>query len=301
MATTVASLIKQVRRYVRDYPELDTLAASLTTATSTLSVNTSPASNLYVPNTIIQVESEAMLLKTVSTTSSTVTVTRAVMGTTAATHASALSVLVKPHFLDIEILDALNYAKDAMYPYVYKYYSMDTQLTATDSREYAIPSLTGTTTLLQHVNRVEYLFPGGDTNADWSTIRTWEILRSYNSAATSVTVPIIKLGFDPEASGKLRITGYAPFEDFTLTGSTESAFPPNAIKTLILGAVEYLLASGEAGRVRTDTGLVDQRENANRTGSSMQASNALLSRFERSLNRCAMPPMPMTVRSIWYR
>lgn len=298
---TVSNLIATTRRYVRDYPQLDTLAASLTTAATTLTVNTNPASNLYVPNKVIQVESEAMLIKTASTTTSTITVTRAVMGSTAATHASALTVLVSPSFLDIEILDALNYAKDQMYPYVYKYYADDTQATSSASREYSIPTLTGTSTLLQHVNKVEYLFPGGDTNADWRTTRNWEILRSYNSAATSSSVPIIKLGFDPETSGKLRISGYAPFEDLTLTGSTPEGFPPNGIKTLVLGAVEYLLASGEAGRVRTDTGLVDQRENANRVGSSMQASNAMLSRFERSLQKVAMPPLPKTVKSVWFR
>lgn len=298
---TVANLIATTRRYLRDYSQLDTLAASLTSTASTLTVNTSVASNLYVPNRIIQVESEAMLIKTASTTTSTLTVTRAVMGTTAATHASALSVLVNPSFIDIEILDALNYAKDQMYPYVYKSYSDDSQTTSSVAREYAIPTLVSTSTLLQHVNKVEYLYPGGDPNVDYRTIRNWEILRSYHAASTTASVPIIKLGFDPEDNGYLRISGYAPFEDFTLTGSTESGFPPNAVKTLVLGAVEYLLASGEAGRVRSDIGLVDQRENANRVGSSMQASNAMLSRFERSLQKCAMPPLPPTIKSVWFR
>lgn len=298
---TSASLIAQTRRYMGDLPQLDTLAASLTSAATTLTVNTNPASNLYLVNRLIQVDTEAMLVKTTSTTTSTLTVTRAVAGSTAATHASTATVLVNPSFTDIEYLDALNYSKDAMYPYVYKAYATDDQTTASNRREYPIPTLPGTSTLMAHVNKVEYLFPGGTNRSDYRTTRNWEILRTLNTASSYASVPIIKLGWDPEDSGYLRISGYGPFEDLTLTGSTESGFPQNALKTLVLGAAEYLLASGEARRVRLDTGLVDNRENANRTGSSMQASNAILSRFERSLMRAAMPPLPKTVKSVWFK
>ena len=59
--------------------------------------------------------------------------------------------------------------------------------------------------------------------------------------------------------------------------------------------MSHLITSGEADRVRQDVAVLDQRENANRTGSSMSASNALYNRFPKRLNDSAMAPSPYVV------
>jgi hypothetical protein len=93
------------------------------------------------------------------------------------------------------------------------------------------------------------------------------------------------------------VDGFGPFPSLTSSASTLSAqWPANAEDFLVSYACQRLLASGEARRVRVDTGAIDQREQANRTGSSMSAANALYSRANAILSRCAMPPMPKHVR-----
>lgn len=281
MPATTATLISRTRRFVRDYPELDTLSASITSSATTLTTIVNPASGSYSPNWIIQVDQEAMLVKTSSSVAGSITVLRGAMGTTAATHASGATVLIKPAFLDAELLDGLNYALENTYPLIYRPV-LDTSLsTLASTFEYTVPNMPTTSLPIPFLSKVEWKEPGLN---DYREVRNFSVRRG--------TTPKIQFPWEQVAGATIRVEGYGPFPALTAAGSLDALYPVNAEDLLVLGAVDFLLSSGEAGRVRQDVGMPDQRENANRTGSSMGAANALLSRFERQLARKAMPPIP---------
>lgn len=281
---TVTALIQKTRRYVRDTPELDNITASVTSSATTISV---ADTSLYYKNEKIQLDQEGLLVRSIDT-GTQLTVSRGYAGTIAATHASATTVLQNPSFLDIEYLDAANYALDLMYPYAYKEVE-DTSLTGvTLQYDYDIPNETSTGKPIRALSRIEIKAVGGFS---YGRLRGWRV----NRGAT----PQISFFADPPPGATIRLHGYSNFPDLVFNGSTDTQFPDDLVDTLTLGMAEYLTASGEVGRVRTDTSNTDTRENANRTGSSLSVSNALLTRFERSLQRHAMAPLPKTIQRIF--
>lgn len=265
---------------MRDYPELDATTASISASGTTLTV---ADTTIYFKNQKIQVEQEAMLVRALAS-GTTLTVFRGASGTAAAVHASGATILVSPAFYDVEYLDALNYAVDSMYPYVYKEVEDTSLTTSTNVYEYSIPNEASTAKPIRALSRVELKQPGSFT---FNKSRTWRVNRGATPTIVFYGVPV--------KGSIIRLHGYSPFSDLTLAGSTDAQFPDDALDTLTLGAAEYLTAAGETGRVRTDVGPTDSRENANRVGSSLAVSNALLGRFERSLQRHAMAPLPRSI------
>ena len=281
---TVTSLIQQTRRFIRDYPELDASTASIASGGTTLTV---ADSSIYAKNWTIQLDTEAMNI-TALPSGTTLTVRRGVQGTTAVSHASGTVILIKPAFLDLEYLDALNYAQDQMYPYVYREVDDTSLTTSANTFEYTIPTDSVTSKPIRHISRVQLKQTGA---YDYKTVRGWNVIRG--------TTPAIQFKYEPNSSATIRIRGFGYFADLTASGSTDTKFPEECLPTLVLGAAEYLTASGEAGRARVDTGVIDSREQANRVGSSLNLSNSLFQRFERSLQKHAMPPLPVNVQPVF--
>lgn len=285
MATTAATLVARTRRFVRDYPEMDTLAASLTSSATTVTTTQNPANALYGVRRLIQVDQEALRVKTASSSAGSITVLRAANGTTAATHASSAKVLVDPHFLDIEILDALNAGLSAAFPIIYRPVVDQTLTTSASTYEYSIPDMPGITSYkIPYISEV-WMKDSGET--DYQQTRAFTILRG--------ATPKLQFYREQPASSTIRLKGYGPFAALAIGDSLNALFPPNAEDVLTWFAGNYLLASGEAGRVRADTGASDNREQANRVGSSMVAANSLFQRFQLRLQDAGMGPMPRHV------
>jgi hypothetical protein len=285
VATSAATLIQRTRRLVKDWPDEDAITASVTSSATTLTV---ADSSIYTEGWLIEVEQEAMLVRDVPT-GTTVTVKRGAIGSTAATHASSSAVLIKPAFTSVQILDALNEGLDACYPQLYKPVAQEYDGILNDTYEYNLPDMTGLSVPIPIVNRIE-VKRSGETN--FVKMRGWRIVR----AAT----PLIKFDSSLLAGDTIRICGYGPFAHLgSVASELDAKFPVQAEYLLPLFAASTLLASGEAGRVRTDTGAVDQRENANRVGSSMQTANNLLQRFRLQLDGAAMPPPDKAMRLPW--
>lgn len=283
MATTLDTLVVRTRRFMRDFPVAqDTLSASLAASATTATV-VNGAQFPATGNQVIEIDYEAILLKSVAT--NTLTVTRGYAGSTAASHTAASTVLIKPAFLTVEIIDALNSTKDEMYPLVYKTVQ-DTSLTADGvTYEFTIPNLDSVP--MQHIWKIDLKQTGDPA---YRGIDYWEIRRG--------STPKIKFRSPPPA-GTLRVHGYGPFPDLTTSASTVDAlFPANCERPLITGVAARLLASGEVGRVRSDVGARDDREAANRAGSSMSASTAMYQRFQFQLRNAAMPPLPPHLVSV---
>lgn len=282
MTTSAATLVQRTRRYLRDWPEGDSLTASQSSGATTFTV---ADALIYGPGQLVQIDSEAMQIRSVSGV--TVTVLRGARGTTAAAHASGATVLMRPRFLDVDIIDSLNTALDACYPLIYRHVSNEYTGVTDGTYEYDIPTDTTINVPIRYISKVEVKVTG---DLAYRKIYDWTIFRG--------STPFIKLR-RPLPNGNLRIVGMGPFAHLTdSTSSLDSLFPLNAEDLLIDYAGQRLLLSGEAARVREDTGARDQRENANRTGSSASASNAFFQRWNVRLRAASMPPMGPHVVSV---
>lgn len=288
MATTLDTLVQRTRRFLRDYPA----PADATTASLSSSVTTVPVGDgtQFKANRVIEVDYELMLVASVS--SNNVTVRRGWAGSTAASHGTSSTVLIRPGFFAVEIVDALNGAKDEMYPYVYKPVN-DTSLTPNAvTYEFTVPNMPGTyggdTLVMPFISKIE-IFVTGDVA--YRPLRDWTVRRGATPKIVFKRAPV---------SGTLRVHGFGPFPDLALSGDTvDTLFPKNAERILPLGAAISLLGSGEAGRSRFDAGARDDREAANRPGGSISLANQLERRFEKDLSRVSMPPMPKNLVSVF--
>lgn len=279
MPTAAQTLVNRTRTLLRDWPTQDTLTVSLTSFGTTATVAASAA---YQVGWRIQIDTEAIQVASLAS-STTLTVVRAAAGTAAAAHTVNAGILVRPGFLDTEILDGINVGLDACYPSIYKQV-LDTSLTVTDATvyEYTIPST------LPYLSMLELKSPG---DYAWRETTRWEIRR----AAT----PKIKFHEVPAVGAAIRLRGFGPFAHLAITDSLDAQWPTNGEQLPVLYAASQLLASGEAGRVRQDTGARDDRESANRTGSSSSAGRDLLTRYGLLLQQAAMPPLPPHVISVF--
>ncbi len=278
MTTTLEQLVVNTRRFLQAYqPPASALTISLSsTATSITVADTS----VFTANWTAEIDYETLLLGPSLSTTAT-TVIRGWAGTTAVSHTNTSTILVRPAFSAAQIIDALNEAKDEMYPYVYKPV-LDTSLTADSvTYEFTIPST------IKSLSKVDMLVTG-DTS--YRLVRDWTVVRS--------ATPKLKFKRAPQG-GTLRLHGYGTFDDLALSGDTvDSLFPTNAIRILPLGAASLLQSSGEAGRSRFDVGLQDARESAQRAGASSALADKLERRFEKALARSSQPPLPKHVISV---
>lgn len=283
MSTTAASLVQSARRFLRDWPDQDNLTASVaTTGATTVTV---ADSSRYVVNTAIEIEQEAMIVRALPT-ATTLTVQRGAYGSTPATHANGLSILIRPEYFTQEYLDAINGAIQATFPWIYKQ-ALDTSLTvAANTWEYTIPNMPGTyagsSIPIPRLARVDILVSNSGS-VPYRPLRAWQVRRGGT--------PVLKLR-DLEVTGStLRLTGYGPFPDVAFSDSLDAQFPPQATQLLVEMAVSRLMLSGEAQRLRNDSGVRDDREAAWHPGAGLNAAQALEARFLRRLSEVAMSPM----------
>jgi hypothetical protein len=266
----------------RDWPDQDALTASTTSASTTLTV---ADTSLYYVNEPIEVDQEAMVVRDL-TSGTVLTVHRGAFGSTAASHASSATVLGRPRFFQVEIIDAINNGIDACFSDIYKPVSADYTGLTGSTYEYSIPSVDGSP--IGYISELQIKEPG---DLAFRPFRGWTIARS--------STPFIKLRRLPVALSTLRINGYGPFPHLSaLTDTMDATWPANADMLPVLFAVSQLAMSGEALRVRADTGAIDSRESATKPGSSMAFGQQMLQRFDYMLRRLAMPPMGPHVQSV---
>ena len=225
VGASVASLVDRVRRWLNDWPDSDQITGSLNSTTSTIPVG----GTFYTAGDLIEVDSEAMLVRGVS--GANLTVKRGAYGTTATTHASGATILYEPLILSISILDVLNDAVGSAFPYVYKSH-LDTSLTAAaDTFEYFIPSG------IRFISRVQLVDASASDYFRW---RNWNVVRG--------PFPRIQFKTLPTPGTGIRIEGYGPFPALTLSGSMDDEFPIELEYALVEYAGSCLMQSVAAAR-----------------------------------------------------
>lgn len=285
MSTSLATLVTQTRRFLRDYPApVDTLSASITSSATTLTISDTTQ---LVANTTVEIDYETILVRSISN-ATTATVMRGWAGSTSASHATSSTVLIRAGYLSAEIIDAINSAKDECWPYIYLPV-LDTSLTgAANTYEFTVPNMPSTTTPIPAISKIEWKESG---DYAYRAVADWTIRRD--------ATPKIQFRRPPTPGAVIRVHGFGMFPDLSASADTLSAlFPPNAVQPLVLCAASRLLASAEAGRSRQDVGARDDREAANRAGSAISLANQLERRFEKDLARVGLPPMPKHIVTV---
>lgn len=285
MATTVVEAINRTRRYLRDFGAAqDQLTASVTSSATILTV-ADASTAIYSANWVIEVEQEAMLV--VSGTGTTLTVRRGYAGSTAVSHANSSTVLIRPAYFSVDILDALTDGIQACYPLVYKQVIDETISTTAQTYEYTIPAMPSDSgVVIPYLSKVSIKEPGDFAFRD---INAWDVKRG--------AIPKLRFRRQQTPGSIVRLEGFGPFPALTAGGSYDAQFPRQVDELPSLYAAGWLLGSGEAWRTRFDQGMRDDREQAVRAGSAMQAGNALINRFYKRLTDGAMPAMPRHVVS----
>lgn len=286
---TVASLIQRVRRRVRDWPERDTMTASISSSGTTFTVTDvdSVDGPRYFEGGVIEIENELLRVTSINTGTNTLTVMRGLMGSTAATHASGSTILFNPAFSAVAILDLLNDGLDALWPYFYQQV-LDTSLNATSGTyEYTVPTVSGLSIPIPRIHRIE-VKPSGFT--DYLDVRRWEIIRGVT--------PKLKFLSELGDNTNIRVHGYAPLPHVVVSDSTHAQLPYNADNLAVLYAVSDLLYSGDSGRTRFDRGPIDSREQANRPGDALKIAREWERRFYQRVEAAAMPPMGHAIATV---
>lgn len=278
MATPAATLIQRTRRFLGDWPESDSTGASITSSGTSLQI---PDSTVFAPYTWIQVDTEIMQVRA-RPDATHLTVFRAARGSTGVSHASGATILNSPRFFDTDYLDALNSGVNAAFPLIFAP-KIDESITTTDATyEYNIPNGADGNPM-RAIASLEYKEAA---DLAFRSFSAWDVRRG-------ATTPFLKLRRPLPGNGTLRVIGFGPVPPMaSLAANLDSSFPTQAEDYLTLYAAQYLTAAGEAWRVRQDTGPNDDREAANRPGSSISLSNQLFTRARQRLMDSALPPMP---------
>jgi hypothetical protein len=282
MPTSVSTLIQRTRRFLRDWPEEDVLTASLASNGTTITV---ADGLLYADNWLLEIDQETLFVNG-NGSGTSATVRRAVRGSTAASHVTASTVLIRPTWTYLELLDGINFAKDECYPRIYLPV-LDTSLTAAaNTFEYTVPNMPGTysgdTIPIPYLSKIE-VKPTGET--EYVPVRGWSIRRG--------ATPKIQFSADL-APGTFRVHGFGPYPDLATGDSLSAVWPRNADKLLPVGAAAHLLASRESDRA-SGRGMQDdvsEWAKLQGAGAALSASDRLWGRFQRQLLAAAMPPMP---------
>jgi hypothetical protein len=284
--TDLGTLVRRTRRFVGDYRDIDTITASCSSTANSITVTDTTSYNLGEK---IEIDYETMIVRARASATS-LTVARGAYDSTAATHSSGASVLKPVDFTFSEYVDALNAALDMTFPLLYRPV-VDESLTAVSGTyEYTIPNMPETdesvAVPIPYISQV-FLRMTGDVPFR-REYKNWNVLRG------STPKLVFRSGIN---EGTIRIEGFGPFPHLSApTDTLHALFPKRAERPVLVEfASQWLLASGEARRVRGDTGVTDAREQANRTGSSMAAAGGIYQRASQALLNLAMPPMPKSV------
>lgn len=238
MATTVLSLVEEIRDQLGDYGEAVTaLSAAMTDTTGTTVAVT--ASTGFETNGFAYCEFEAM--EVTATESASLTVRRAARGTAAAAHNLGSVVRYNLTWGNNLILTKLNEALDAAYPELYALVDdSDSLVTVADQYVYELPS---SIDRLYQVNIESDAVSGVYIPCNAWEMKDADHIRIFNINQFT-------------AGNAIELVGIAPFASGTASGNLDANFPiadGNAKGYLIAETIGRLLMVPQARIARRDS------------------------------------------------
>lgn len=290
MSLTTLDLISKARRLINDYPQVDNLAAAMTSGGTTVTV---ADSTMYRKGWIISVDEEAMLVTDVPS-ATTLTVVRGYKGTVAAAHASGAGILQNPLGTAADYLDGLNEGIRYLWPY-FHVPVVDTSIVIQNLvSDYALPSkfVSGRS----RVMRVMILYPGAPA-ISWYGYREFEVVRNDDVAGGDV---IRFTNTPPIVGSQVKVIGIASPEVSTgmtlAVGDTvPTVIPEVAFYCLPTYAAYYVLTGAEGQRDKT-TRASNTGPAAVTPGTNAQLAFSMLQKFQAMVQQNAMPWPVYTTR-----
>lgn len=206
MATTVLSLVEELRDQLNDYGEaVTTLSSGATDSATSLSVASESG---FEALGFAYCEFEAMEVSATGTGS--LTVRRAARGTTAAAHTSGAVVRFGLTWGNQLILNKMNEALDAAYPDLYTLVEdSDSLVTVSDQYVYEMP------TTIDKLYRVEV--ESESTSDIYIPCNAWDLIDESHIKIYDIN--------QWNAGQKINLVGIAPFSTATATGNLDSDYP----------------------------------------------------------------------------
>lgn len=207
MATTVLSLVEELRDQLNDYGEAVTALSSAMTDTTGTTANVSSSSGFEALG-FAYCDFEAFEVSATGT--GTLTVRRGARGTAAATHLSGAVVRFNLTWGNQLILNKLNEALDAAYPDLYTLVEdSDSLVTVSDQYVYELP------TTIDKLYRVEV--ESESTSDIYIPCNAWDLIDESHIKIYDIN--------QWNTGQKINLVGIAPFSTATATGNLDSDYP----------------------------------------------------------------------------
>jgi hypothetical protein len=192
-----SDLVTKISRRLHNYGDRDSLS---TTASSTVTSIGVGNTSSYKVNDKIQIDNEVLLVSAVPTTSTQITVVRALEETTAALHNTASEILKNVFWTRQEIFEALCRAIDWLYPDLFSLVKDESLTVATGTYDYTIPAT------IDQLYRVYYR---SSSTSNFESLIEWEQIGTK-----------LVLTYLPTIGSTLRLVGISPYTTPTAMGST---------------------------------------------------------------------------------
>lgn len=271
MAVLASDLIEATRSHLDSgsRPEMNRLTTTMNTSVTSVVVDFALGS--IVTGAYITIDLETMYCW--SSTGSTATVQRAMLGTVAATHTAGAIVYVNPRWSAFTILRALN-AEIASYssPRWGLFQMKTVDLTYVAARDgYDLTSVTD----LIDVYSVEST---GFTTGDLDPIRSWRLVRNQSTSVFASGFGLVL--YEGGAPGRnIRVVYKAPYAELTALSSdaqTTAGLPATANDIPPLGAAARLVLGREVKRAFTDSQPESRTAQEVPPGANRQAAGGLI-------------------------
>lgn len=294
--TTALDLVEETRRWLDSgsRPEMNRLTATINSAAVSLDVDFGLGS--VVAGAILAVDLE--LIYVWSSTGSTATIQRGILGTTPAAHTSGALIYVNPRWSNFTIFTALNEELASLSSPVNNLFQIKT-VDITYNPAVSGYDLTAVTDLIEVYDvRTDTYGPA----KDWPRLTRWMLARNQNTGdfASGLALQLFEGGYPGKA---IRVQYKAPFTAFTALTSTltDAGLPATAADIPPMGAMVRLVAPREVKRSFTDSQPESRTAAEVPPGTSRNTASGLMalrqSRIREEAARLARAYPPYTRRS----
>jgi len=198
-----STVINRIVKTFNRHDNADILASVMDSSTASLSyTGILPA---WGPGSVVEIEQELMLVKSVDTSLKTATVIRAWLNSTAASHSANLPIYVNPRVSRTDVLDLFNDCLTAIFPRLYK---VSTTTATYDGSVigYNLPASTS------HILSVQYQV--NSSASQWEYVGDYELHQNMDTDDFAGGNAVMIRKSLPSAAS-VRITYAEPFTRFT--------------------------------------------------------------------------------------
>lgn len=257
LVTMTRDVLDSVMSYLTIKDKIMYLNADINASVTTLVVHSASAAQACAQGQILQLskddsaQSELVRIRSVDTTTNTVTIVRGVLGSTAAIWTSVdTEIRIDPEYPIQNIVRAINQEIVGLPPHIWSYVTTTTTVNADWRQGYTLPAAA------EGVLWIQYL-PSGSTNS-------WEKIRRYSFDPVTKAVNIHS-PMEPGRSLKITYRAYPTSLALDADDMADAGLEESLVELVRLGAAYRLIMGRASGRLvdtRAETPLNGQYRTA---------------------------------------